>query len=243
MATSAERQTGGSVRVTLWILLIVYIFNFIDRQIVNILAEPIRMELGLSDTQIGLMTGLAFALFYTVLGLPIARFSDRSTTNRPWLIGGALAIWSAMTALCGLAQNFAQLLLARIGVRVRLDAKPKTLHFPKIQNSTTDFYLLGWGSGTMDSHYHLDFLAMPNRAWNRTGLNDPTLFALIDGIAVETDLSKRDDMIDQAWHRLKDAMVYIPLHHQGLAWTMKETLDLPIQADNQPQFRLAHVRN
>ena len=96
MATVAARQTGGSVRVTLWILLIVYIFNFIDRQIVNILAEPIRMELGLSDTQIGLMTGLAFALFYTVLGLPIARFSDRSTTNRPWLIGGALAIWSAM---------------------------------------------------------------------------------------------------------------------------------------------------
>ena len=87
MATVAARQTGGSVRVTLWILLIVYIFNFIDRQIVNILAEPIRMELGLSDTQIGLMTGLAFALFYTVLGLPIARFSDRSTTNRPWLIG------------------------------------------------------------------------------------------------------------------------------------------------------------
>ncbi|HCI60942.1 MAG TPA: MFS transporter, partial [Erythrobacter sp.] len=106
MATAAARQTGGSVRVTLWILLIVYIFNFIDRQIVNILAEPIRLELGLSDTQIGLMTGLAFALFYTILGLPIARFSDRSTTNRPWLIGGALAIWSAMTALCGLAQNF-----------------------------------------------------------------------------------------------------------------------------------------
>ena len=62
MATAAARQTGGSVRVTLWILLIVYIFNFIDRQIVNILAEPIRLELGLSDTQIGLMTGLAFAL-------------------------------------------------------------------------------------------------------------------------------------------------------------------------------------
>ena len=118
MATAAARQTGGSVRVTLWILLIVYIFNFIDRQIVNILAEPIRLELGLSDTQIGLMTGLAFALFYTILGLPIARFSDRSTTNRPWLIGGALAIWSAMTALCGLAQNFIQLLLARIGVGV-----------------------------------------------------------------------------------------------------------------------------
>ena len=118
MATAAARQTGGSVRVTLWILLVVYIFNFIDRQIVNILAEPIRLELGLSDTQIGLMTGLAFALFYTILGLPIARFSDRPTTHRPKLIAAALATWSAMTALCGMAQNFVQLLLARIGVGV-----------------------------------------------------------------------------------------------------------------------------
>jgi peptide/nickel transport system substrate-binding protein len=133
-------------------------------------------------------------------------------------------------------------MLARIGVRVRLDAKSKTLHFPKIQNEETDFYLLGWGSGTMDSHYHLDFLAMPNRAWNRTGLSDPGLFALIDGIAVETDLPKRDQMINEAWLKLKDSSVYIPLHHQGLAWTMKETLDLPIQPDNQPQFRLAKVR-
>ena len=156
MATSAERQTGGSVRVTLWILLIVYIFNFIDRQIVNILAEPIRMELGLSDTQIGLMTGLAFALFYTVLGLPIARFSDRSTTNRPWLIGGALAIWSAMTALCGLAQNFAQLLLARIGVGVGEAGCTPPAHSliadlvePSKRASALAFYALGIPVGTL----------------------------------------------------------------------------------------------
>jgi peptide/nickel transport system substrate-binding protein len=132
-------------------------------------------------------------------------------------------------------------MLARIGIRVRLDAKSKTLHFPKIQNEDTDFYLLGWGSGTMDSHYHLDFLAMPDRAWNRTGLNDPELFEMIDAIAVETDLAKRDDMINTAWLRVKEAQVYIPLHHQGLAWTMKDWLDLPIQPDNQPQFRLAHI--
>lgn len=119
MATKAVQAEGArSVRVMLWILLVVYIFNFIDRQIVNILAEPIARDLDLSDTQIGLMTGLAFALFYTVLGLPIARFADRPTTNRPRLIALALAVWSAMTALCGLAQNFAQLLLARIGVGV-----------------------------------------------------------------------------------------------------------------------------
>lgn len=133
-------------------------------------------------------------------------------------------------------------MLARIGIQVRLDSKTKTLHFPKIQNNETDFYLLGWGSGTMDSHYHLDFLAMPNRAWNQTGLNDPALFALIDQIAIETDLPKRNQMINDAWLRLKESSVYIPLHHQGLAWTMKESLDLPIQPDNQPQFRLARMR-
>ena len=119
MATAAASGTGVQpVRLTLWILLTVYIFNFIDRQIVNILAEPIAKDLDLSDTQIGLMTGLAFALFYTVLGIPIARFADRQTTSRPRLIATALALWSAMTALCGLAQNFWQLLLARIGVGV-----------------------------------------------------------------------------------------------------------------------------
>lgn len=132
-------------------------------------------------------------------------------------------------------------MLARIGITVRLDAKTKSLHFPKIQNDQTDFYLLGWGSGTMDSHYHLDFLAMPDRAWNRTGLNDPDLFAMIDHIAIETDLEKRNAMINEAWLRVKAAEVYIPLHHQGLAWTMKDRLSLPIQPDNQPQFRLAHV--
>jgi predicted MFS family arabinose efflux permease len=109
---------GRSTRLVLWTLLIVYIFNFIDRQIVNILAEPIARELSLSDTQIGLMTGIAFALFYTVLGLPIARYADRPTTNRPRLIAAALAVWSLMTAVCGLAQNFWQLLLARMGVGV-----------------------------------------------------------------------------------------------------------------------------
>ena len=121
MASTPQAPTGvaqGSVRATLWILLLVYIFNFIDRQIVNILAEPIARELGLSDTQIGLLTGLAFALFYTALGLPIARYADRGTTHRPRLIAVALATWSAMTALCGLAQNYWQLLLARIGVGV-----------------------------------------------------------------------------------------------------------------------------
>ncbi len=103
-------------RYVLAVLVVVYIFNFLDRQIVTILAEPIKNELGLSDTQIGLMTGLAFAIFYTVLGIPIARLADRA--NRVSVISAALVIWSGMTALCGLAQNFVQILAARIGVGV-----------------------------------------------------------------------------------------------------------------------------
>lgn len=157
MATAAASGTGvQSARVTLWILLIVYVFNFIDRQIVNILAEPIARDLDLSDTQIGLMTGLAFALFYTVLGIPIARFADRETTSRPRLIATALALWSAMTALCGLAQNFWQLLLARVGVGVGEAGCTPPAHSlisdmvaPEKRASALAFYSLGIPIGTL----------------------------------------------------------------------------------------------
>ncbi|MBU2588207.1 MAG: MFS transporter [Alphaproteobacteria bacterium] len=157
MATTPMNVSGSrSVRVTLWILLIVYIFNFIDRQIVNILAEPIARDLGLSDTQIGLMTGLAFALFYTVLGIPIARFADRSSTSRPAVIAVSLAIWSGMTALCGLAQNFSQLLLARIGVGVGEAGCTPPAHSlisdivpPEKRSSALAFYSLGIPIGTL----------------------------------------------------------------------------------------------
>jgi len=100
----------------LFILVVVYTFNFIDRVIVSILAQPIKLELGLSDTQLGLISGTAFAIFYTLLGIPIARLADRG--SRTWIMTGALALWSAFTALCGVAQNFVQLLLARVGVGV-----------------------------------------------------------------------------------------------------------------------------
>ncbi len=105
-------------RLMLWTLLVVYIFNFLDRQILNILAEPIKRDLGLSDTQLGLLAGPAFAVFYAVLGIPIARYADRGSTNRSTLISVSLVIWSGMTALCGFAQNFWQMALARIGVGV-----------------------------------------------------------------------------------------------------------------------------
>lgn len=101
----------------LTLLLVVYTFNFVDRQIITILQEQIRAEFDLKDWHLGLMTGLAFALFYTVLGLPIARFADRGG-HRVTIISVALLVWSGMTALCGLAQSYWQLLLARIGVGI-----------------------------------------------------------------------------------------------------------------------------
>lgn len=117
-AAAAPPISKDYVRYAMGLLLAVYILNFLDRQIVNILAEPIRRDLGLSDTQLGMLGGLAFALFYTVLGIPIARWADRPKTNRVAVISGALALWSGMTALCGAAGNFWQLLLARVGVGV-----------------------------------------------------------------------------------------------------------------------------
>ena len=96
--------------------MLVYTFNFIDRQIVGILAVPIKADLGLSDTQLGLMGGLAFALFYSGLGIPVAMLADRF--SRTWIMTGALVMWSGMTAACGLAHNFWQLFMARLGVGV-----------------------------------------------------------------------------------------------------------------------------
>lgn len=100
----------------LFILVVVYTFNFVDRQIVGILAVPIKEDLALSDTQLSLMGGLAFALFYTFLGIPIAWLADRK--SRTWIMAAALTVWSATTAACGLAQNFVHLFLARLGVGV-----------------------------------------------------------------------------------------------------------------------------
>jgi predicted MFS family arabinose efflux permease len=114
-AGNAEPHRANRAYV-LFILVVVYTFNFIDRQIVGILAVPIKTDLGLSDSQLGLMGGLAFALFYTGLGIPVAMLADRF--SRTWIMTAALTIWSAMTAVCGLATNFWQLFAARLGVGV-----------------------------------------------------------------------------------------------------------------------------
>ncbi len=108
--------TAGYTNYVLGVLVVVYIFNFIDRQILAILAQSIKEELELSDTQIGALSGVAFGIFYATLGIPIARLADRY--SRVNIISICLAIWSAMTAVSGLATNFWQLLIARIGVGI-----------------------------------------------------------------------------------------------------------------------------
>jgi len=104
------------LRWPLVLLTFVYILNFVDRQLVGILGQPMKVELGLSDRQLGLLSGVAFALFYTTLGLPVARVAERK--NRVSVIAISFALWSAMTALCGVARTVPQFALARLGVGI-----------------------------------------------------------------------------------------------------------------------------
>lgn len=107
---------GPYAYYVLGVLFVVYIFNFIDRQILAILLQPIKEDLKISDTALGFLTGFAFAVFYTFAGLPLARLADRWV--RRSLIAISLATWSIMTAASGLARGFTDLALARVGVGI-----------------------------------------------------------------------------------------------------------------------------
>ena len=108
--------SAGAKYYALVLLTIVYSFNFIDRQLLAILQESIKADLSLSDSQLGLLTGFAFAVFYVTAGIPIARWADRA--NRRNIIAMSVGLWSFMTALSGFVQNYSQLLMARVGVGV-----------------------------------------------------------------------------------------------------------------------------
>ena len=98
------------------VLFIAYTISFIDRQIMSLLIEPIKRDLAISDTQISLLHGFAFAIFYTVLGIPLGRLADRK--NRCFIISAGIFVWSLMAGACGLAKSFWFLFMARIGVGV-----------------------------------------------------------------------------------------------------------------------------
>lgn len=113
---STSYPSSRQARSLLAMLFLAYTLSFVDRQIMSLLVAPIREDLGITDFQFSLLHGLAFALFFALLGLPIGRLAD--TRSRRGIIAIGIAIWSAMTALCGLAQNFTQLFLSRMGVGV-----------------------------------------------------------------------------------------------------------------------------
>ena len=113
---NADGRPARSGSLVLTLLLLAYILNFLDRQILGILAQPIKATLGLTDAQFGALGGTAFALLYSVLGIPLALLADR--TSRSAVVAGSLAVWSAFTALCGTATGFWQLFLYRVGVGV-----------------------------------------------------------------------------------------------------------------------------
>jgi MFS family permease len=154
-AVSTQRQESNSYRwYVLSVLVVVYVFNFIDRSILGILLEPIKQELGASDTAMGFLGGIAFAAFYTVLGIPIARMADKGVRRN--VIAVCLTIWSVATALCGLVQNFVQLLFARMGVAVGEAGGSPPAHsmisdmFPAEKRATAlAIYALGIPIGSM----------------------------------------------------------------------------------------------
>lgn len=122
-ATNATNPAYADFKVTnayrqyvVWSLFIVYVLNFVDRQILSIVIEPIKQEFGLADWQLGLLSGLAFAAFYSTLGVPIARMAD--SKNRVTIISISILVWSAFTAVTGFAKSFWHLLIARIGVGI-----------------------------------------------------------------------------------------------------------------------------
>lgn len=123
-------------------------------------------------------------------------------------------------------------MLAKIGVDVQLDAIPKAQHFPKIQNRTSDFYMLGWGVPTLDSHYVFAYLLEKDGSWNATGYDNPRVNEITQAITTETDLEKRTAMIDEAWQIIREEKPYLPIHHQVIAWGMSENFDIPIAADD-----------
>lgn len=139
--TDSDKPVGSSYRwYALGLLFVIGTFNYIDRHIVVILQEPIKHDLGLSDAQLGAITGLGFAILYTFMALPIAWLADRSV--RKYVISAALGTWSFFTALCGLANSFTSLLIFRMGVAVgEAGAHPTSLaiisdYFPRKERAT-----------------------------------------------------------------------------------------------------------
>jgi len=132
-------------------------------------------------------------------------------------------------------------MLAKVGIKVNLDSQPKSIHFKDLQNDLSDFYMLGWGVPTFDSHYVYSFLLVTGGSWNKVGFSHARVDELVGTMLTETNLEKRNANIAEAWAIVQDNMPYLPLHHQVISWGSKSNVDVPIRTNNEPLFRHAKV--
>ncbi|HRV77203.1 MAG TPA: ABC transporter substrate-binding protein [Thauera sp.] len=137
-------------------------------------------------------------------------------------------------------------MFGQIGVKARLDARPKSIHFAELPKGELDLYMLGWGVPTMDSHYVFHYLYETRTdkggSWNVTGYSSPRVDELTKAMNREIDLGKRAGMVAETWKTVQDDIVYLPIHHQMLNWAMKDDIDFPVQSENYPYFKLLKYR-
>ena len=133
-------------------------------------------------------------------------------------------------------------MLGKIGVNVNLFAQTKSKHFKELKDNQGDFYMLGWGVPTLDSHYVFHYLYESGASWNKVNFSDPEVDAAIRVMEGEVNLDKRNAAIANAWKIVKDNIAYLPLHHQVISWASKRSVDVPIRPNNEPLFRFSNVR-
>ncbi len=132
-------------------------------------------------------------------------------------------------------------MLGKIGVKVNLFAQTKSKHFKELKDNQGDFYMLGWGVPTLDSHYVFHYLYESGASWNKVNFSDPEVDAAIRVMEGEVDLNKRNTAIAKAWNIVRDNIAYLPLHHQVISWASKKSVDVPIRPNNEPLFRFASI--
>ncbi len=130
-------------------------------------------------------------------------------------------------------------MFGKIGVNVSLNAQTKSKHFKELKEDKGDFYMLGWGVPTLDSHYVFHYLYDSGASWNKVNFSNARVDELIKVMEGEVDLTKRNAAIAEAWKIVKDDISYLPLHHQVISWASAKNVNVPIRPNNEPLFRFS----
>jgi peptide/nickel transport system substrate-binding protein len=133
-------------------------------------------------------------------------------------------------------------MFGKIGINVSLNSQTKSKHFKELKEDKGDFYMLGWGVPTLDSHYVFHYLYDSGASWNKVNFSNARVDELIKVMEGEVDLDKRNAAIAEAWKIVKDDISYLPLHHQVISWASKKSVSVPIRPNNEPLFRFSVAR-